>query len=104
MHPFWSRTRASITFSPTMKWRPSKGFRASTATELHGMWRNSALSGLLFRMVPLSATLLAGRALFGVFVFLAADVVRLVVFNFFFFIGIISMNDTTSLYTGRRRQ
>src|ERR1700688_582683 len=73
-----------MTFCPTTKWRPSKGFKASTSTELHGMWRNSALSGLLFRTVPLSATLLAGRAVFVVF--LLADFFPAFVFSFFFFI------------------
>src|ERR1039458_325728 len=86
MHPFLSRTRASMTFCPTTKWRPSKGFRTSISTERHGMWRSSALSGLPFRTVALSATLLPGRAVFVAF--LVADVFRVVVFSFFFFIRV----------------
>src|SRR5271156_6249914 len=64
MHPFLSRTRASMTFCPTTKCRPSNGFRASTSTELHGMWRNSAFGGLPFDTVARSAILLVERAAF----------------------------------------
>src|SRR5579871_2590860 len=33
MQPFFSNTRASMMFSPTMKWRFKRGFRFSSATD-----------------------------------------------------------------------
>src|SRR5260370_38662549 len=85
-----------MTFCPTTKWRPSNGFRASTSTELQGMWRNSAFAGLPLMTVALRVTWFAGRALFVLFP--VADVFRAVVFSFLFFIGMAqcSMKDTTN--------
>src|SRR5258708_19654983 len=85
-----------MTFLPSTKWRLRKGFRASTTTEVHATWRNSALRGLLFSTVPLRATLLAGRAV--LIVFLVADFFRAVAFSFFFFIRSLNKRYYKPLY------
>src|ERR1700692_163201 len=120
MHPFLSRTRASMMFWPTTKWRPSNGFRASTSTVLHGIWRNSALLGFPFTMVAFGEKRFFGLAAFivlVVFVFVdpVADVFRAgdfaaFVFSFFFFIRVTRSRSIaptataiTNLYTARHQ-
>src|SRR5580704_4088619 len=44
MQPFFSSTRASIMFWPTMKWRCRSGFRSSSSTDLQGMSWNWGLA------------------------------------------------------------
>src|ERR1700722_5463129 len=90
MHPFFSSTRASMTFCPTTKCRPSSGFKASTATESHEICRSSPLFAL--PTVPFSATLffinrldaLRDELFFAVVFFPITDFFLVPVFAFFF--------------------